>query len=196
MPGNSRSAEEHGLLLSLAMEEGRALQDQVAGVAMDMSKAYDRMPLTFLWALAERYGMPQWISGPSLRMYASMRHVRLGRVVSGSMDPLCGLLPGCPLATDWMALATWGFLSELAHIPRSMSRGWVDDLTAWARESGGGVLDLATAFDVAGERLQAFAGYKINLTKSAVLTTSKKLGMAFAAAMHRTTQWTQAPGPG
>ena len=45
--------------------------------------------------------------------------------------PTRGLAPGCPRATDWLAIMSFVLIQELkSHIPSCVPRPYVDDLTS------------------------------------------------------------------
>merc|ERR1712115_728247 len=110
-----------------------------------------------------------------LRMYAAKRHVVVGDAVGEELIPTSGFLPGCPAATDWMALATWPWLLKVRAIPRAVARGWVDDLTAYLSGTRAQVLTLAPAAMEAVMHMEAEGGYMVNRTKSGVVATNPAL---------------------
>ena len=81
--GTMKSAEHQGLLLGLELEEARAFDESLAGVAVDWSKCYDHLGFHFVEANLTAAGVPAWFSGPLLAMYkapgTSRSMVPLGR---------------------------------------------------------------------------------------------------------------------
>ena len=75
-------------------------------------------------------------------------------------------VPGCPAATDWMALATWVWTHAVRAVPRSVSRAWVDDLTAWHRGAPEDSRVAALAMWSATELFVRAAQLTINVAKS------------------------------
>ena len=121
LPGDDKGSEDQGLLLTYALAEGRATGVEVSAAAVDLSKAYDRMPLQLLaamaWAigmpLCWAIGMPLWLALPYLHMYSAPRVVKVAAAYGQALLPTHGLVPGCPAATDCMAVATWIFVAPL-----------------------------------------------------------------------------------
>ena len=59
------------------------------------------------------------------------RLVRADGVASTSHKPSCGLAPGCPAATDWLALLVHLWKTKIAAVSdQSEGRDYVDDLVA------------------------------------------------------------------
>ena len=104
----------------------------LAGVAYDWSKCYDRLPLGLLEELVEKIGMPAALKGPMLAAYAAPRRVLYMGLASEEVHPTCGLTPGCPAATDWLALLMLPWLLRVRRLNETKARAYVDDLTAWA----------------------------------------------------------------
>ena len=90
--------------LALHMAGARLLGGAMGGLALDWSKCYDRLPLSVLQDLAIAAGLPRGIWSPMLQAYALPRLVRADGVAGPTKRPTCGLAPGCPGATDWLAL--------------------------------------------------------------------------------------------
>ena len=102
--GPERSAE--GLAYSLALEilVAQAEEERLAGVAYDWSKCYDRLPLRLLREVAEAAGVPARLVEPMLHAYGLPRRVICEGLAGEVRVPTHGLTPGCPAATDWLAL--------------------------------------------------------------------------------------------
>ncbi len=132
LPGRSKGAEEHGLLFALALEYARARGECAGGLALDFSKAYDRMDIDMLEHMARQARLPEWLWRPMLNMYRAPRMVKMGSTVGEWRYPTHGLVPGCPAATFWMALATYPWIRAMRSLESQRTvRGWVDDLTAY-----------------------------------------------------------------
>ena len=99
-PRRGRTGGLLGLHLDVSAGEGQA----VAGLTVDWSKCYDRLPLAALEAAAVAAGLPAALWRPMLAAYRLPRLVRADGLGGPSQSPLCGLAPGCPAATDWLAL--------------------------------------------------------------------------------------------
>jgi len=134
LPDPTRSAELYASELAAASEEARLMGEEAGGVCLDLSKAYDRLPLTLLECVAEQSGVGKWLSGPALSMYRGDRMIRVGTACGEWRSPTEGLPPGCPHATRWIGavLHHWRRLVAAA-VADVQIRCWVDDSTAWAR---------------------------------------------------------------
>ena len=89
----------------------------LAGVAYDWSKCYDRLPLSLLRELAGKVGMPDALVEPMLSAYSAPRRVLFSGLASAEVEPTCGLTPGCPATTDWLALLMLPWLLRVRKIP-------------------------------------------------------------------------------
>ena len=90
--------------LGVRLASARLSGDIVSGLALDWSECYDRLPLAVLETLAQAAKLPPALWRPMLAAYALPRRVRADEVAGPECDPVCGLAPGCPAATDWLAL--------------------------------------------------------------------------------------------
>ena len=115
----------------------------MSGLAFDWSKCYDRLPLAVLETLARAANLPQALWRPMLAAYALPRRVRAGGVAGPECDPSCGLAPGCPAATDWLALLVFCWKHQIQEVAKSdeaqsqladsEGRDYVDDMVASSR---------------------------------------------------------------
>ena len=83
---------------------------EAGGLALDFSKAYDRIVLEFLRKVAEAVRMPKWLVAPMLDMYKAPRQVRIMDTYGELKVPTHGLVPGCPAARFWMAICTYPWI--------------------------------------------------------------------------------------
>jgi len=86
------------------MEQAMARGQEAGGLALDFSKAYDRIVLEFPSKVAEAARMPKWLVAPMLDMYKAPRQARIMDTYGGLKVPTHGLAPGCPSASFWMAI--------------------------------------------------------------------------------------------
>ena len=86
--------------------EARSEGEPLAGLALDWSRCYDRLPLGLLRDVASAAGLPEAMVGLMLAAYANPRLASVNGVARGSKVPSHGLALGCPAATDWLALVT------------------------------------------------------------------------------------------
>ena len=124
------SAEHQGLYLGLELEEARAFEDSLAGVAVDWSKCYDHLGLQYAQDTLQAAGVPAWVSGPLLSMYRAPRHIKVEGAIGAPQAPVRCIPPGCPAAVDILALLTLPWIKQARRThPASVARAWVDDLT-------------------------------------------------------------------
>ena len=129
--GPAASAAAQAADLALILQQARTAGWQVDGLAVDWSKCYDRLPLSVLRAVADAAGIPPGIATPMLAAYSFPRRLIADGLAGELYSPTCGLTPGCPAATHWLALLMFCWAQELkAHEPDIIHREYVDDLTA------------------------------------------------------------------
>ena len=103
----------------------------VSGIALDWSKCYDHVVIDLLEDIARAAQVPAEITKPMLAAYRQPRRALLKSVVGSARSPSNGLPPGCPGATDWVALLIHLLTTELRNAGASVSvRAYVDDVTA------------------------------------------------------------------
>ena len=129
--GPAASAATQAADLALLLQQARTTGWQIDGLAVDWSKCYDRLPLPVLSALAEAAGIPPAVASPMLAAYGFPRRLVADSMAGALHSPSCGLTPGCPAATHWLALLMFCWAQELLlHEPTVVHREYVDDLTA------------------------------------------------------------------
>eukprot|EP00972_Heterocapsa_arctica_P078195 11532256-Heterocapsa_arctica.AAC.2 len=133
--GSGSAADWQAYELALIIAEARAKGKGLAGLATDWSKCYDRLPLDILKMVAREAGIPDAIAGPMLRAYGQPRRIGFDGLVGEEKRPSCGFSPGCPAATDWLALVKTPWLKRARAISDQVSaRAYVDDLTSWSKD--------------------------------------------------------------
>jgi hypothetical protein len=129
--GKAPAAEDLAYELAVRMGVAQAGGTPVAGLAVDWSKCYDNLLLGILTQVAERARIPPALAKPMIAAYRQPRAVLLQGAVGPEKQPIAGLAPGCPRATDWLALVVYMFTSTLeAAYPGVRSRPYVDDITS------------------------------------------------------------------
>ena len=129
--GPAASAAAQAADLALLLQHARTTGWQIDGLAVDWSKCYDRLPLAVLRALAQAAGVPPTVAGPMHAAYGFPRRLVADSLAGTQHVPTCGLTPGCPAATHWLALLMFCWAQELMlHEPDIIHREYVDDLTA------------------------------------------------------------------
>eukprot|EP00972_Heterocapsa_arctica_P063102 9310013-Heterocapsa_arctica.AAC.1 len=86
--------------------------------------------------------------------------------------PSCGLAPGCPAATDWLALVMTPWLKRASEIPDQVwTRAYDDDLTPWSKDPVDCV-DHVTELVALTEKIADDTGPKANVLKSSRFGTN------------------------
>ena len=90
-------------------------------LALDQSKAYDRVPLDLLAELLRDSGIHPAIGRPTLCVARSARRIKVLDVIGSSRLPWCGLVPGCPMATivEGLLMLRWRVM-VVGEIPRAL----------------------------------------------------------------------------
>ena len=86
----SQASEELGLLAAGLLEQAQAKNCDGAVLALDQSKAYDRVPLNLLAVLLRDSGIHPAIGRPMLCMARSARRIKVLDVIGSSRLPWCG----------------------------------------------------------------------------------------------------------
>jgi hypothetical protein len=132
--GKSKSAEHLAFDLALRIAVAQAGGVAVSGLALDWSKCYDHLLLALLHHISTRLAIPDAIAKPMLAAYAQPRAVLLNGNIAPERRPVAGLAPGCPRATDWLALVIHMYTKSLVDtVPDVASRPYVDDITSMSR---------------------------------------------------------------
>ncbi len=132
--GRLVAAEELALLAAGVLEEAEATGQEAAILALDQSKAYDRVPHDLVEELVDRSGLHPAIGRPMLNMICGPKRVKVLDIAGQERQPTSGLVPGCPMATFVMELLLHRWRSRVrgygqARVPKIL-RTWVDDSTA------------------------------------------------------------------
>ena len=172
----STGAEELAWELALELEGAEALEEDMGGLALDWSKAYDHVDLESLPLLLDRAGVPPWLSRPALSAYRAPRRVRVGQVLGDPWAPTSGMLPGCALAALFLSVLTLPWLRRTGEISdRLRRRVYVDDLTAWLRGTYEEVADAVSAALALSLEFEFAMDWRLNRTKSAQFGNSSLL---------------------
>eukprot|EP00971_Amphidinium_carterae_P256966 5101521-Amphidinium_carterae.1 len=86
--------------LAFKTEARNASREHQAGVFLDCSKCYERVPLAQLEQFAIERGFPLYALNCALSMYSGSRRILIQGAVSEAVQSTCGLPPGCGLAID------------------------------------------------------------------------------------------------
>ena len=176
-PGKSKSAEQLAFDLATRIAIAQAGDASVSGFSLDWSKCYDHLLLDLLHQIVARLGIPSAIAKPMLSAYAQPRAVLLNGSIAPERRPSAGLAPGCPRATDWLALVIHMYTKSLVEtVPNVASRPYVDDITSDV--TTGDVEEACSAVASMVTHTMAFAtdlAFQPNLVKSRRFSTSKEV---------------------
>ena len=129
-----QSAEQLAWELALELEVAEATGEELAGAALDWSKAFDRVPLCHAEALLRRAGVPQWLLRPMMGAYCAPRRLRVAGALGGEWLPSSGILPGCSLAVFVLKVLIRPWDRRIGRAVAGLQRrAYVDDLTFWKR---------------------------------------------------------------
>jgi hypothetical protein len=78
--------------------------NHTSGLALDWSKCYDHLILELIRIVGHKVGIPDATLIPMLKAYAQPRAVLLEGALAPERVPTAGLAPGCPRATDLLAI--------------------------------------------------------------------------------------------
>ena len=139
VPG--RSSMDAAYELQSLLEEAMGLNQGLVGVSLDLSKAYNTIPRSFLRLLAARCGWPSQL----IRCYDSFLAglVRSFKLHDGLHAPTLstvGVPEGCPLAVPTMIMLTWA-VTVAAQKQGGRLLSYVDNWTSITK-------DVATAMPV------------------------------------------------
>ena len=127
VPGKSTmdAAWELQSLLEESMED----QDQVVGVSLDLSKAYNTLPRSFLYQLALKSGWPASLIKTYDSFLGSLtRFFRIHDGLHLGTKSKVGVPEGCPLAVPMMILLTMG-VTNLVQCRQGQLLSYVDNWT-------------------------------------------------------------------
>ena len=169
-------AEELAWELALELEAAEALEEAIAGQALDWRKAYDHVCLATLPHLLDRAGVPSWLVQPALSAYTARRRLRVGQALGEPWEPTSGILPGCALAVFFLSVLTLPWLRRTGGIDdRLRRRIYVDDFTVWMR---GDPVEVGEAVSAALELTLQFEhamDWRLNRGKSAQFANTRAL---------------------
>ena len=85
--------------ISLALEESIILGTNIQGLAVDLSKAFDNVPVRITFAILSKLGMDPGVLRALWGMYQQMqRRFKLGKYVGEAFRSTNGILQGCPIS--------------------------------------------------------------------------------------------------
>ena len=126
-------------VLRTAMELEQAMLDgeDVAGAALDFSKAFDFVPIKIGLRLLRELGLPERVLGPMVFMYANLqRRFKIRGCVGEAFRATNGIMQGCPLSV-LMLNAMVSILTRALElqVPGIVITSYVDDVTILVREN-------------------------------------------------------------
>ena len=157
-------------LLRVSVFFEQAILDGVPayGIAIDLSKAFDNVPIDIVFAICEKMGMNNGLWRAMRGMYkAIQRRFKIGSFVGEAFKDTNGILQGCPLSV--MLLNALMAVLSSALKDKVQGESYVDDLTVLSpmKESVQQALDVI--FDFMADTAQ-----KVNLKKTKAFGTKNE----------------------
>ena len=135
VPG--RSALDAAWELQCQIEHALSSAEPIAGVSLDLSKAYNTIPRDFVQLLADRTGWPPQVTGAFMGYLNSFQ--RFFKIHGGLHAPTLsstGVPEGCPIAVPVMILLTWAVTVHVTEsLPRARMLSYVDNWTLVAPDT-------------------------------------------------------------
>ena len=120
--------------ISLEFEEAILNGDNMKGIAVDLSKAFDNVPEKITFAVLDKMGIDKGLLRALRGMYHQIeRRFKLGRYVGESFRSTNGILQGCPISV--MLLNALMSVLHRAIGDDVVSESFVDDLTLLSEKS-------------------------------------------------------------
>ena len=161
----------------LAVQVERALLEgsDLAGVSLDYSKCFDRIPITIVLRLAERIGMDARLLKAIKGMFDQLqRRFRVNGAVGKPFTSTNGILQGCPLSVIFLNLLVCVWIRAVKEeVPDAELHAFADDTGATATGSTAPhilqrVLNMTGAF-------AKLTGQQLNPGKSKCWSTSDSI---------------------
>ena len=84
---------------AVRMEAGHHDQGKAGVILWDLVKFYESLSHAKMWRECEKWGLPMAVVRVALNAYSWTRYIGLGEEVAEGIQPLRGVVAGCPLAT-------------------------------------------------------------------------------------------------
>lgn len=141
-PGQHGSRRGHSVSdalvrIGLEIEEAALTGNVLMGVAVDLEKAFDNVPVDIAMRVLERSGMNERILKPLRGMYGQLKkRFKIGRCLGQEFTPTNGIMQGCPLSILLLsAVLSVGARAVDEACPGIIQEAYVDDLTLLARDN-------------------------------------------------------------
>ena len=116
--------------ISVALEESIVNNTNMQGLAVDLSKAFDNVPVGITFAILERLGMEQKLMNGLRAMYNQMkRRFKLGQYVGEAFVSTNGILQGCPFSVMLLNAIMMVLHKAIDVNGELVAESFVDDLT-------------------------------------------------------------------
>lgn len=132
-PGQHGSRSEHSTMdalaqVSLAFEEAELHGAQVRGVAIDLAKAFDNIPIEVAFQVLQAFGIDDKLMRAIRGIYSQVkRRFKIGGYVGKPFTSTNGILQGCPVSV-MLLNALMAVLHRVLE-PHVNVQSYVDDLT-------------------------------------------------------------------
>ena len=162
--------------ISLEFERAMLHNTPMFGVAVDLAKAFDNIPVEITFRLFEKLGIDSGLCTALRGMYTQLqRRFKIGAFVGESFRSTNGILQGCPLSV--MLLNALMMVLHRVIQPHVMAESFVDDLTMLHQD----VPELQTALDLLDEFMRA-TDQEVNASKTKGFGLKSEPHLAFRGA--------------
>ena len=146
--------------ISLSLEESIINGTNIQGIAVDLAKAFDNVPVGITFAILEKLGMDSKLVKSLRGMYQQInRRFKLGQYVGEAFASTNGILQGCPISV--MLLNAIMMVLHRAIGSDLVAESFVDDLTLLSLDAK----ELQKAVDTIAE-FMALTDQKVNTKKT------------------------------
>ena len=163
---------------ALLVEEALLAGEPLAGMNLDFMKAFDMLPHSILFGIAEHMGLCPRVLRPLRGIYRSLRRqFKVGGLVGPSFASSNGILQGCPISVLLlnMYVETWCRCIR-ERVPGANPRGYADDVGA----TGPGAGCIIKALEVT-DGFSTASGMRVSAGKSGVWGTTPAIRLRLSS---------------
>ena len=167
---------------ALRVEHALLTGEGLAGISLDFSKAFDRLPHSVLLNIARCVGMDEHILCGLSGMYSQLRRAfKVGQHIGEPFTSTNGILQGCPMSVLLlnMFVEVWSRAVQEEAGPDCKPQAYADDIGATAPTKGH--IDIVCSVTEAYAKL---TGMEINIDKSCVWATTMELRIRLKRGCH------------
>ena len=146
--------------MSVAFEEALVNNEELKGVAFDLAKAFDNIPIEITFEVMKRLGMDERLLKAALAMYKQIgKRFKINGYVGEAFSSTNGILQGCPLSVMLLN----GLMAVLHKVLEKEvgAESYVDDLTIYSDN-----LDKIKAALKEIQKFMRLTDQKVNVSKT------------------------------